>query len=437
MIKTIKNNSYLFAIGFPLGFLSLLLNKFGVNFPYLDQWAYVPLHMKIDSGTFGISDLWAQHNEHRIVFPKIASLSLSLLTHWYTPVEIFFSVFIAIIGIILISKMLNNAVKAKAQVFILTTLTASWFFSPIQWQNWLWGFQMAWFMCVTSVIATVYYLDKFSNIKNYRSLWMAIVCATIATYSLGSGMLIWPVGFALLLVYSLLKTSSRKILYIWTGIGLFEIFAYYFGYVKPAYHPSVFLAVQYPGSFLKYIVTALGRPFTNNVDVAYAMGLIMVSLLLCGMALTIHYGKKLKLASIAKWYALIFYGLFGLVMTAVTRLGFGISAAMNSRYTAFSLLILVSTIGLFMTLINMLESRKPPTWLPIIILSLICLPMLFQSYKSGYAEMKQQSILNVHIKTCTSLPYPSDECISETYPPDVKLARTWLEYMKANHYAGY
>lgn len=125
------------------------------------------------------------------------------------------------------------------------------------------------------------------------------------------------------------------------------------------------------------------------------------------------------------------------MMTAVTRLGFGISAAMNSRYAAFSLLVLIATIGLFMTLINIIEFRKPPTWLPIIILSLICLPMLFQSYRSGYAEMKQQSTLNLHIKTCTSELYPTDECISETYPPDVKLARTWLEYMKANHYAGY
>lgn len=296
MIKAQAHKSYLFAIALPLSILAVLLNKFGINFPYLDQWAYVPLHMKIDNGTFGIGDLWAQHNEHRIFFPKIAALTLSYSTHWYTPAEVVFSVFIALVGIILLARMISETARSSLQNFALVLIIASWFFSPIQWQNWLWGFQMAWFICITSVIATIYYLDKFADKNNFKFFWLAIICSTIATYSLGSGMLIWPIGFVLLLAYSLLKVTNRRVLYIWSGVGLLEFGAYYYGYIKPVYHPSVLLALHYPGSFLKYIATSLGRPFTNNVEVAYALGLIIVSLILCGIVLTIYYRKKVQVS---------------------------------------------------------------------------------------------------------------------------------------------
>jgi hypothetical protein len=70
-----------------LGFLYVYL--FGVNVVFGDQWFIVPLFDKLFAGELTISDLFAQHLEHRMFFPRIAMLLLGVATEYNNRAEMY------------------------------------------------------------------------------------------------------------------------------------------------------------------------------------------------------------------------------------------------------------------------------------------------------------------------------------------------------------
>ena len=72
----------------PLALLAILIFVFSENIPFWDQWELVPSIELMRSGDLSIGDLWEQHNEHRLFFPKIIMLSLAALTSWNVQAEI-------------------------------------------------------------------------------------------------------------------------------------------------------------------------------------------------------------------------------------------------------------------------------------------------------------------------------------------------------------
>ena len=43
--------------------------------PYLDGWASVAEAIEVDAGRFPLRGLWSQHNEHRILVPRLLFLA--------------------------------------------------------------------------------------------------------------------------------------------------------------------------------------------------------------------------------------------------------------------------------------------------------------------------------------------------------------------------
>ena len=85
----------------PFAFLLFVVLTCAVMVPYWDQWDMVPLLEKTCHGELTFHDLWAQHNEHRIFFPKIIMLSLARLTGWSIGCELF-TILLLAIGIFLL-----------------------------------------------------------------------------------------------------------------------------------------------------------------------------------------------------------------------------------------------------------------------------------------------------------------------------------------------
>lgn len=81
-------------IGILLGpSLALLwfIKTFGVNSIYADDWDMVGVYEKAVARTIHLSDLFMQHNEHRLFFPRIAMLALEVPTHFSSLPVMFFS----------------------------------------------------------------------------------------------------------------------------------------------------------------------------------------------------------------------------------------------------------------------------------------------------------------------------------------------------------
>ena len=79
----------LVAVAAVLALLHLirLVALHGVDVPFWDQWELVPLLSALDGGTLTFGELWAPHNEHRILIPQLLMLGLASVSAWNTWLE--------------------------------------------------------------------------------------------------------------------------------------------------------------------------------------------------------------------------------------------------------------------------------------------------------------------------------------------------------------
>lgn len=181
----------------PPSFILILVNKYGVDFPYWDQWKFVPLLIKAHYGELTFSDLWAQHLEHRILFPRIIMLLLAYITNWNIMYELYLSVILA--GLILwflyllLRLTVGNYIPSWLPI-VMSFLT----FSTIQYENWMWGWQIQIFLNVLCIVIAILSVSRFPG--NLKGIAIAIVFSFIASFSFNNGLLIWII-IAILLFF--------------------------------------------------------------------------------------------------------------------------------------------------------------------------------------------------------------------------------------------
>jgi hypothetical protein len=407
---------------------------FGVNTPFWDEWEMVSLFQAKDNGTLSFHDLWAQHNEHRIFFPNIVLMLSAYATHWNVKFELLLNFAFSLVTALMLYLFVLSKIKQRYLGLTAALLIGTWFYSTVQFENWLWGWQVEWFMCVAGAVTSIYLLDRFSTkgAKHRRLLFGgAVVTAIVSTFSLGSGVVIWPVGFGLLLLYR----QPKKSVGLWTLAAVLSAAAYYYHYHKPAGDPSTTLFLHQRVNFLKYIFSYFGRPVSSQADVAMLVGATLLLLLI-----PLVYAVWLQRAALSKfmpWLSLMALSLIAGGLTAVSRLGFGVIQGSASRYTAFSLLYVIGVTGLICALLDTWKIKRN-RYKGLIVAGLLVVsgPLLFSSYANGLAGMRTESTSLKLIAACTRIANPTDGCLLLTYPQaDVERAR--LHYIKVKHWSGY
>lgn len=134
------------AIILPIIFTFYFVYNYGHIIPYWDEWELVPLIEKMYNHTLTLADLWSQHNEHRIIFPKIVMLTLACLSHWNILLELCTNIVLAIFILLLLLSVLKNTLKTSSSW--LKIFTSLMVFSMVQYENWSWGWQIQIFMSV-------------------------------------------------------------------------------------------------------------------------------------------------------------------------------------------------------------------------------------------------------------------------------------------------
>jgi hypothetical protein len=439
-MNTVKNYLNLalqkYGTGIPIivGALAMLiaLIHYGFNTPYWDQWEMVGIIQKAHQHIIPFHDMWMQHNEHRIFFPLVVLLSSALITHWNTHAELILNLIFATISISLIFCMTRTRLKRKSLALTWTGLLTLWFFSPVQWENWLWGWQLCWFMAIASILATIFLLDARLNASKYRTQMfiLAIITAIVATFSLGNGMIVWIIGLALLV----LQQESRKLCAIWSMAGVVSTIAYYYHYSHPADSPSALVFIHQPLNFLRYILAYTGRATTDDLNTSMLVGSILLMSLI--PIVYIVWQLRVHITKFSPWLALIVFSLITCLLTAISRVGSGYSQSMSSRYAAISTLYIIGISGLILAIVDAYTKTKLKAMPVILVILVISLPLLFSSYTNGFRGFQQRSLYLKQIAECTKSPDPSKECLELTYP-NPKKVRPMLIYLKTNHLAGY
>jgi hypothetical protein len=308
--------------------------------PYLDQWRMLDRFAR-NGGAISLSLLWAQFNEHRTFIPNLFYLA-DLYVAGGRNIFLLISIFIVqafhlyVWGYIF-SKFagLSGAVWRTA-----FGIAAFCLFSPNQYENFVWGFQIA--FVIPGLAATISLTallqhhkqnqDHAQNLVYSDSLLLALFAAVLGSLSMVNGLLIWPL---LLLAGIVLRLSFKTLLLI--GASAAATLAFYFrGYTNESQLAS-FLRSQ-PLEGVKFLLLYFGASWKRisiGLGMALAAAVILIAVTSCSRMLL---KKRTVDGFVLLLLEIIFFCIGTASMTAVGRIRLGMAQAYTSRYQTIAML---------------------------------------------------------------------------------------------------
>ena len=387
-------NAALFLIAIlPVAIIVRLISDYGVNVPYGDEWSLIPLFSKWNDHQLAFADIFRQHNEHRIFFPKLIYLAFAQLTHWNVRAEMFFSVLLCCgtsAGIyILLKRTVPGTAKKHLLLWALSNLLI---FSPVQAENWLWGFQLQIFIPTFCLVASLAVLG--SRLRHGTKFLAACLLAIVATFSFGGGLLLCPI----ILGYLALQLEKRGWLMLGGAIFILLMVLYFLRYHRqPVLGPQTGDPLDYLVYFVGFNGSALGRiPIQQPLVLAGIIGAsaFIIYVAACGLFVRLA-GESLR--SAAPWLALGAYAICSAALAAYTRISWGPRQSLDSRYASISVNLYVALIALIAIASQQTRQLKSASPLARAIASIetpfLCgvLTLYFVSFLAG---IDQLSLLN-------------------------------------------
>lgn len=298
----------------------------------MDQWDTLDFYAKHLAGTLTFHDFWAQHNEHRILFPRILILADYVLeggAGYY------------LVALILLLQAAHAVVLARAsskiggtgdgERFLFAGLAFLLCFWLKQRENFVWSFQIAWMLNGLAVSLASYGaagLDfRASSLSSWKRIFFLALCCVVATYSLASGILLAGV-----LGLMLWKAGARRsTLALWTLFCAGLAVSYLAGYHSPAHIPSQgIFNLQTPAYFLGY----LGGPVLLKSPATFIGILVGMAVLSGFLLLTFRFLREERPSFYTRFsFGVASYVMLGALLTTSGRHALGVMQAASSRYT--------------------------------------------------------------------------------------------------------
>src|SRR5205807_3780038 len=123
----------------------------------------------------------------------------------------------------------------------------------------------------------------------------------------------------------------------------------FYGFQRQPYLPSTSEAFAHPLSAVAYFLAWLGAPLTGNnrylAPVAAVIGLVLTVLFISAWLFRVRYsGDRALKRSLTCWLTIGTYSFMTAALVTLGRLGYGVEQSLSSRYTTFSLYLVVSLI---------------------------------------------------------------------------------------------
>lgn len=354
--KLAKTFALLLAL-IPPAFLAWFIYRFGVDVPFADQWDFVPLLDQMYSWRLTLQTLISQHNEHRLLFPKMIMLTLAYWSGWNVRWEMGVSYLIACATFVVLlfqAQQLYQALGSRLPVGLVFGISLL-IFSIKQHANWLWGWQIAIFLNILAVVTGIFLLSY--RPITWGRLLGAIACAVVATFSFGNGLLLWWIGL-LMLTVPWLKNRQTSITFplSWLLAGSLLTGVYLNDFRVPSHHPSPWTLLEQPIEYVQYMLSFLGNPISTQ----YSLLMGFLGLIGVGACLTLLVRRyAVQIEPLLPLIALFLYSVGSAALIGVGRLGFGVDQAGRSRYVTIANLCWIALIVLIALLFKVYRSRRP------------------------------------------------------------------------------
>ena len=403
----------------PIALLIWFVSRFSLNVPYWDQWALVNLFDKVGAGSASFGDFFAQHNEHRIFFPKIIFVILAFASKWNVHIEQGFSVFLAIVTFFLMYKIAESSSNSHRSLFHLFNILNCFFlFSLVQFENWLWGFQIAWFLINTCVTLAVFVLTVPKKLSPNLRLSLSALCCFIASFSSAHGLFSW-----LALIPSVVSVEGnakqRKIrLLLWGVLFALSCVAYRVGYSKPGHHPDIFFFFKEPLDTIRYFLRLLGTPIINR---SISGLIILLSFVLFNIYSIWKYRSDFA-RNLTPWLSIGWFSILFALITTIGRASFGIQQAASSRYTTVSILLIISSLQMWRLLMFYQWSwLGKNAYIFSYFVAGVLISFLFFNFTNSIVSIRQVWLNRTSGKTCLEVIHFLDKSFNESQQNCLKL----------------
>ena len=344
------------------------IHRFAVNVPFMDDWQFVPLLEKAKNGTLTFQELWAPHSEHRLLLPRIIIIASMFATggNYRAQSYITFAVVAVTSGCLLwLMIRLNGNRSSVLWAWVLANIAL---FSPIQFHNWLWPMQFAYFLPYTFL--TLCLCTLYARIAALPKFVMAGVFALAGNYSFVQGNLIWPAALPVILFAPeiLRKGVRRNFAIAWLALGALALTFYFWGlehnsaasdyaYAHDGVPPTMSTLHQFQerpaytvahmGRFILGMFgnsVARGFPVADNLAFSRICGAIVLILALIGLAAAWWRGLLRNRA--LPWACLLLFTFLTAAFVCVGRVWRGDAQPLTPRYATFGAFCIVSLIAL-------------------------------------------------------------------------------------------
>jgi hypothetical protein len=354
MVRKLRLDRRTFAIAalLCLGLLPMMLmmhyvRSHWIPIPFWDEW-YTP-GSQFESwcrGTLTLGELFSQHNESRKFFPRLLYFALAAVGGWDVRKEMDVVFLEACLLSLLLWRLLHRT-PGSTPVAALVTWVVMMFlcFSPVQFENFLYGIQLEPFFVGLAVVAVA--AVNLSELSFRSKTLTNLLFALVSTYTYANGMVLWPL--ALPLAASSDSTPRRRRI-LWSCIYLLAatvaIGFYFVGYKRPSYHPELASLQQHGLDLAHYLILWIGSYFASDYVNPLIAGIVTVGLfaVLGGTILIVLFRNK-EWRTFYPWVLVGVYAVITGIVTAFGRVGFGTQQALDSRYTVFSLFLYLAFVG--------------------------------------------------------------------------------------------
>jgi hypothetical protein len=336
------------VVGILAAGIVFLILRYAVAIPMLDDWEMVALVTKAHTGGLTFTDLIAQQQEARPLFPKLIFIAMSFAKYWDSRSEMMLSVLICCLTAFGIYRLLGRSGLSPTARGIAFLLGAFLVFSPAQHEIWLLASGFPSFLPAFCIVWGI--LAATSSRPIVTKFWICLTLTIGASFSLANGLLAWGLTFPLFFVVEPERPRWRWLGY-WVLAGAACAGCYFWHF-----HPQPDLPAFAPGkTFIEYwqyvagfVGSGLGRSGNAHPQAfSIAIGTVLLLAYGCAVAhLIFRRRDRVWLARVLPWIGLGGYSIGSGCLAAMGRIAWGVTQALESRYVAFSIYLAIAVIAL-------------------------------------------------------------------------------------------
>ena len=356
----------LLLVGLVVAVYGAFLYRYAFNIPFADDIKDVLQVLADIEEAQGIGEviarLFKQLNDHRTLSSRLVYLVVYQL---YGEINFRGLVFLANLALPLLLWMLYLPLRQSGASVLVIVPAALLLFQLRAYGITLWSMAaFAYFYVFLYGFACLYCLHKVNGIR----LTLAILFATLSTFSLASGQLIWLVGFASLLHQCLLlRRTSLWYLSVWLLTAAAVLVAWRIGLETPN---TVSGVLEYffstPLKHIGYYLVLLGSAVSEQNVIPAGLSGVLLLLLLVLSSLRNYRQEDLRL-ELCAWFAALSVAAMVLGRAPYSPVEY----ALSSRYS-FPSVLLMATVWVMLATRLSFHGRRL-LWLAILLSSVYCI----------------------------------------------------------------